>query len=203
MPTQLQSKNRIPYGGLYVVTDPLTKSEVRAGRFDLLVRKLIDARKANGLPIGLDFESEVENWVCAAYPQECVEFNPAIPRVPREIGMGDVVRGTRVMLEHWIAGRPIEERPEAERRAEICSRCRYNVGIRSPCGGICAELREIVNRVIGGKGTSHDSDLGSCSICRCELKSAVWTTLEIQCKGVTEDMKKQFTSVPECWKKCP
>lgn len=199
----LIAKKRPPYGGSYAVTDPLTKQRHKANRFDLLLREIVQARKANGLPVGLDFEREVEAWVCAAYPSECEERNPEIPRRPRAQSMGDVLRGTRVMLAHFLAGRPVESTQEASRRAEICAGCRYNVPISSPCNGICAELKDIVKRVIGGATTPHDAALQSCFLCGCELKAAVWTTLEVQCKPLDDAMKKQFASVPDCWKQCP
>lgn len=202
MPIALKAKGRIPYGGFYAVKDRLSGQVVKAGRFDLLLKGLITARKANGLPVGLEFEREVEQWVCQDYPAECEEFNPSIPRRPKALGFGDVLRGTQVMLGHWLAGRPIESREEAERRAAICAGCRYNVPVNFPCGGICSELREIVERVVGGKGTPYDGQLNSCFICGCNLRAAVWTTLEVQCKPVDEYMKAQFKSVPNCWKQC-
>lgn len=200
---ELTAKGRIPYGAMYKVKDRLTGQESKANRFDLLLKAIKIAREANGIPIGLDFEREVEQWVCEDYPQECEEYNPEIPRRPRELTAGDVIRGSKVMLAQWIAGRPLEPRQVAERRAETCVGCRYNVPIRSPCGGICTELLDIVNRVVGGKGTPLDARLGSCFICGCVLRAAVWTTLDVQCKGVDGPMKKQFASVPNCWKQCP
>jgi len=199
---RLKAKNRVPYGGQYEIVDPLTGYRGR-GKFSLLVNELKEARKANGFPIGLDFEREVEGWVCEQYPQECEEHNPAIPRRPRSLTTSDVIRGTTVMLAHWLAGRPIETREEAERRASICAGCRYNVPIQSRCGGICAELSNIVERVVGGKGTSMDGALHSCFICGCHLRAAVWTTLDVQCKAVDGHMQSQFASVPNCWKQCP
>lgn len=199
----LTAKNRVPYGGEFVTKDRLTQMEFRGTTFDMVYNRIVAARKANSLPVGLGFEKEVEGWLCEDHPHECEDYNPAIPRKPREIGMGDVIHGSKVMLAHWLAGRPLEPREEAERRAEICSRCKYNVPIRTPCGGICSELLSIVERVVGGKGTSRDGSLNACFICGCVLRAAVWTELAIQCKGVDENMKIQFSSVPQCWKKCP
>jgi hypothetical protein len=203
MRTVLIAKNRVPYGGEYVTKDRLTGMEFRGTNFEMVYNRIVAARKANSLPVGLGFEREVESWLCEDHPHECEEYNPAIPRKPRAIGMGEVINGTKVMLHHWMAGRPHVSREEAERRAGICAACRYNVPMKLPCGGICAELLEIVKRVVGGHGTSRDGEIKACFVCGCELRSAVWTELEIQCKGVDENMKKQFASVPRCWKQCP
>ncbi len=199
----LKARGRPPYGGEYVVKDRLTSQEFRGTHFEMLYNRIVAARKANGFPVGLAFEAEVEQWVCEDHPQECREHNPAIPRQPREIAMGALLQGTKVMLAHWLAGRPIVSKEEATRRASICIKCRYNVPFRMPCSGWCGELLSIVERVIGGATTPHDQELKSCFICNCHLKPAVWTELDIQCKGVDEAMKKQFASVPHCWKQCP
>lgn len=203
MMKKLKARSRVPYGGEFVTKDRLTGIEFRGTTFEMVFNRVVASRKANGLPMGLDFATEVEGWLCEDHPSECDERNPAIPRKPRELGMADVLNGTKVMLAHFLGGSKVVSPEEAERRADICAGCRYNVPFRTPCGGICTELLAIVERVIKGRGTSKDASLQSCFICGCVLRAAVWTEIPIQCKGVDENMKKQFASVPNCWKQCP
>lgn len=171
----------------------------------MLVNRVREHRQANGFPIGLEFEQEIENYICLNQSTECHPFDERIPRNKKFV-IGDIIRGTSVMLQHWIAGSPVVPREEAENRAQICLKCPHNSSYSKPCSiGICGELKQVVSRIVDHQGTRYDKDLQACAICGCFLQAAIWVPLEVQCKGVTDEMKEQFKYTKEhysCWKNC-
>lgn len=201
MKLQLEAKTRVPYGGGYTITDPLSKIEVYGTTFNMVARRIRETRHANGYPEGLGLDDEIEEWICKAYPQECVTYDPRAPR-KRSLGISDIVHGTKVMIKFSINGRQLVDKEEAERRAAICAGCKWNVAFVKPCSGLCPELRDLVHSIIGNEKTSHDNELQSCSICACFNSASVWLPLYVQCAGVTEEQKAQFKSVHNCWKQC-
>ncbi len=202
MRLKLKNRSVIPYGGQWYYKDPHSGQEFRWYQFDVLVDKIRAHRQANNYPVGLEFEQEIENQVCINHPEEAEPFDPRIPR-KRKFVIGDIIRGTSVMMQHWIAGSPLVERSEAERRAQICKRCTYNDDFSKPCSiGICGELKNVVSSIVNHQGTVYDKDLKACQLCGCFLQAAIWLPLEVQCTGVTPEMKEAFKVVPECWKQC-
>ena len=201
MRATLISKNRIPYNSLWRYVDPYTKMEISAVTWDNLMAKIYEHRRANGNPIGLGLEDEVEDYVCQHQPDECENLDPKIPR-RRNLTLSDVVRGTAVMMSFKFNGSQLVPREEAERRAQICVDCIWNQTFAKPCSGICQELHDIVSVVTQHQGTQYDSKLHSCGICGCFLQAAVWLRLEDQCLGVSEGMREQFKGVSNCWKTC-
>lgn len=160
----------------------------------------LKGRHANGIPVGLDFEKELERDLCASKPDECIWVDPAIPK-NRKLSFSDVVRGTTVLLNFKLAGSPLVDTQEANRRASICSNCIFNVQFDRPCAGKCGELNEIVLKIIGGQGTPYDNTTKSCAVCSCYSAAHVWIPMEILDTGLTDDMRKAFNSIQHCWKK--
>jgi len=199
---RLRNRNVIPHGGGFRITDPLTGIEFFGLQFDNVYQKICDSRKANGIPYGIEFEEEVEQWCCLHYPDECDETDPDMPTV-RKLALSDVIHGTQVMVAFKLAGSPLVDRAEAERRGQICVKCPFNQKFAKPCSGVCAELQSLVSSIVGQQGTQYDQSLNACSICGCFLQAAIWLPLEIQCKGVPEAMRKKFANVQTgCWKTC-
>jgi hypothetical protein len=202
---KLKNTNRIPYGGRYYVTDPLTQIEVMAINFDSLMERVKEERRAMSAPIGLGLGDEVEQWVCAKYPDECSGFNPSLPNRRTTLGLSDILNGTKVMLSLWRSGGVLVDRVEAERRASICVKCPYNVTFSKPCGGLCPELENLVSGIVSHQGTQFDRELRSCGICGCFLQAAIWVPLENQCSGLSGFQKEQFQTIRRelpCWKTC-
>ena len=173
--------------------------------FDVLLANCRAWRKANGVPIGLAFEDELENALAEKYLESCPDaFVTDDPRAPiriKSLGFGDVLHGTQVMASFVASGMKVVEPAEAERRAHICANCRLNVNFSKPCGGICAELKALVGKLVGNRITPYRERLNSCLICKCFLESAVWLPLDIQIKPLSDRQKIQFEHVPHCWKK--
>ncbi len=202
MNPHLIAHQRIPYGGGYRLTDPLTKVEVYGINMEMVMARVTAERKANGHGVGIGLWEEVEQWICQAYPQECEKSDKV--RV-RPLEAADILHGTRVLISHFLGGSKLVDQEEANRRAEICSRCPMNLAVPMPCGsgGICQDLLDFIKGTVGDRITPHNDALKHCNICGCSLQAAVWYPLETQCKGVTQDQKEQFATIKECWKKCP
>jgi len=191
----------MPYGGEYVFRDPMLPTLMIAGpTWEILVSKAYAARRANAIPTGLEFEQEIERSICRDYPAECSGWDPNMPR-PRGLTFHDVISGTKVLVAFKLAGSPLVERSEAERRAEICRNCPMNVSFTAGCNK-CRDLSDMVQKVIQNQSTRFDDQLKSCSICGCYTRLAVWLPLSIQCRGVTEAQRQEFSKVENCWKSC-
>lgn len=201
---KLRSKNALPYGGSYELNLP-EKGMVGLGtNFTMLMDKIVAWRKANGWPVGLGLEQEVEVEVCRKYSAECDETSDLVP--PRQRTWSDVILGTRSLLSHKLAGSPLVSQAEANRRAAICVKCPNNIFYASPCGGRCAEIKDLVEVLVGGSGTPFDGALKACAICSCELIAAVWMSLNFQTEGLTPLQVSQFEQASRdygCWKSFP
>lgn len=198
---RLKSRSTIPYGGMYYWKDPLTGAEVRGTNWNMLIGRIYAERRANGVPVGLGFEDEVEKDLCRDYPAECEIPDPNFP-TNRRLTLSDVIRGSQVMMSFLAHGSPLVDRAEAERRARICLKCPFNTYFSKPCTGICQELANVVASIINHQGTQYDTDLKACNVCGCFLQAAIWMPLDIQCKGVTEEMACKFKTINNCWKIC-
>lgn len=199
MHQELKARSQIPYGGGWFWKDPVSGVEVRGTNFDMVLQFAIKERQANGIPIGLDFERELERDLCASKPDECEYVDPAIPRKKR-LSFADVLNGTRVLLNFKLAGSPLVDHQEANRRASICATCPFNVQFDRPCIR-CGDLQDIVLKIIGGQGTPYDDNNKSCSLCGCYTAAHVWLPYSILETGLSDDMKKAFASLPFCWKR--
>jgi len=188
-----------PYGGQWV----LNRSDVgivgKGYIFEVLVEDCKKWRLANGLPVGIGFQYEVERVCCEQYPAECQPKD--IAKLPRKLTFSDVLTGTSTMFSFVAAGRRLESVEVAENRAATCAQCSFNVPFSTPCSGICNSLKELVAAIVGSATTSKDAELNSCYFCGCFLKSAVWLPLEMQLKPLSEEQRRNLASVKNCWKK--
>ena len=201
MKAKLKNRQIIPNGGGFRIKDRQTGLNAFGLNFNYLVTKFAEQRRINGIPMGLEFEDEVEDWCCQEYPQECEDVDPDSPK-RRTLTLSDVIHGTQVMVAFKMSGSKLVDRAEAERRGAICKTCPFNQSFAKPCSGVCAELAAVVTSITGHQGTHYDQFLNACSICGCFLQAAIWLPLETQCVAVTDQMKKQFANVSGCWKQC-
>jgi hypothetical protein len=200
---RIKTKTQLPYGGGFNLNSP-EKGMVGFGTtFEMLMDRLRDYRHANGIPIGIGFEDEVEQEICARYPDACKETDSRIP--PREITLsaGDVVRGTKVFAMQWANGRPTVEPEEAYRRARICVACPFQRSVPQGCGGRCGELKDFAKSMVGSKTTPYDGLLQSCGICHCWNSVSIWVPVETQWNVLNDQQKQQFQYAADnhgCWK---
>lgn len=190
----------VPFGGAFSVVDPLTGITVTGHCFETVLRGVYDERRANSVPIGLDMDSEVEQWICEKYPGECKAGANAVST--QHLTLHHIVAGSKVMLAQWFNGRKVVDRAEAERRAQICVGCPMNVTFSKPCGGLCPELRDVVGAIVGAQGTSLDWQLHSCAVCRCYLQAAIWVEQKTQWDVLDEATQEKFKALNyPCWKR--
>lgn len=91
----------------------------------------------------------------------------------------------RTLAQHWkgtvaaakvialeAAGKPVLTTiTEAERRASVCEECPLNVNRRKSMLENAED--RIMLAMVGGRTTSKDEHLGTCSACSCNLKALV------------------------------
>jgi hypothetical protein len=173
--------------------------------FTMAYDRLVAYRRANTIPIGLDFDDELESQFCSKYPAECEINKRALGVSLVAPGLYDVVRGSMVMVNHAAHGGALVAQDEANRRAEICYKCPLRAQMTLPCARCMSALESVVNVITGSHSTPFDERLSACSICKCYISASVWLPLETQCVGVTEEQKERFTFAKEafnCWKLC-
>jgi hypothetical protein len=204
------SRIRAPYGGEVRWQDPITSVVCVGTTYEMLMDRAYAQRKANGVPTGLAFESEIEESLCRDYPAECEGGDPRVPR-RYTLGFDVVLRGTKVLLaviaeqaKHLIglAQSPLVEQQTAEYRAMVCANCPMNTDFMRGCTR-CEDVLNLVRQIKGSRTTRHDKQLKACQICGCSTEAHVWVRLDLLAKGVTQEMKTQFAAMNEingCWK---
>jgi hypothetical protein len=185
----------VPPGGWRYV-QPESGALIRGGDYHRLLANIRDHRISNNYPIGLNFEAEIQNAIC----ERGAECQPAVRDPgPRNVTLDDL-RNFLLVLRKWVAdGATFVSKEEAERRAAICVRCPRNQKVGG-CFG-CKGIVNLISEVIGGRDTRFDQELSGCGVCGCELRTAVHIPLEVQWRGVDDEMNEQFPDY--CWKKRP
>jgi hypothetical protein len=205
MKPRLLSRILMPHGGLFHIEDPLTKKPIEGTHFEMVYNRAVAYRKANSIPIGLDFEDELENAVCNAYPQECAVSKSALGVPSVAPGLYDVVRASAVMINHKVNDSELVSQEEANRRAQICRACPLRSQMTLPCSRCISALENVVGWITKSRGTPYDENLSACGVCRCFISASVWLPLSTQCLGVTDEQKEKFAFANQmfgCWKNC-
>lgn len=200
MSLRLLSRIRSPHGGSYDVADPLTRKTISGTTFEMLLNNGVAARQANSLPIGAEYEDEIEAQVCKHYPEECGYARPGVPRTA-SLNLWDVVRGSQVMIAHKSHGSQLVDEATAIARAEVCSRCPLNVEYSLPCNRCIDALKNVVSAITGNHHTPFDSQLKTCGVCSCYTAAHVWLPYSTLEHGLTDKMKEEFANISWCWKK--
>lgn len=178
--------------------DPDSGTLFKRHAFDLLYGDVQAHRSDNGYaPVTRE---EVQNQNCQRLPDDarseyCDGEGAGVDGVT--LGLADIMRGTEAILRFKLAGSPLVEPDEAERRAAICAGCLYNAPYKSGCGGTCAELVALVDRLIGGAKTSHDARLKACAVCKCSIPAKIWIDKSILDAVDTAEVKAKYPSW--CW----
>lgn len=190
-----RSRTKPPRGGLWLYEHPVSGTKFSSPNLVAIKYSIWKHEEANGYPTTP--EADIENRLCESHPFSCSD-NP--PVAPRRLHLNDILRGTRVIASFKLAGSPLVAPEEAERRAGICTTCSRNVDYAKPCSGICQELLDLVQSVVGGSATKYDGMLKACDICGCDNSAQVHVPAEFLVKGVTPEMMTQFKTVGNCWK---
>ena len=202
MRLRIRHIGQVPYDAPYKINKPELGMVGWGTTFDMLERNVREYRRANGMPTGLGFSEELETEICKLYPQECEVTDTILP-LQRRLTMDDVISGTKVVASLKAAGSPLVPKEEAERRGEICSRCKLCQPFPKPCNGLCAGLKTVVDSVVGGYTTQYDTDYRACSICHCFFSTQIRVPYEFLDKGLDDSERAQFQEAHKlfgCWK---
>lgn len=193
----------VPYGGMWHFTEPNLGFKVVARNRDALMREARHRFKANGLPVGLEFERYVEDLICQEMPDECalcIEGRSIRPPTP-------VAETVKQGVEVWIKSKFTSAQPpddaEVQRRAAICYKCPWRTELAGGCGGGCGAIEEAVVKAFGARNTGIDLQRSVCSNCACFIRAAVCVNLEIQQSVLTDQQKEDFRMIAKnypCWK---
>lgn len=186
------------------VDAPLTsdpKDWIIGGDFQDLIAKVNSFRISNGYPLG-NPEAEIQDFICRTTGAQCVPANPAKPMPGRKARGGDVARFLGAMAS-WMVSSAYVDQEEAERRAEICAGCAFNVPIDdSNCLG-CFGLTARVMKVIGDRHTRMDGSLQFCGVCGCSNAVQAFVPMEVLAKA--HKLEEFPTDVGDgktaCWKR--
>ena len=194
---RFRDPNSSPPGGRYVYVQQETKQEFHA----LNLRKLGEitkaARIANDIPIGINFNREIEDGTC----RKILELYPDFTGVEEDNGsqiksswnLNDVVQWTATMADWAKKGFKFVPQEQANERAEICAKCPKNIDVAGcwTCGGVS----KAVGLIRGNHNTPYDDQLRVCGACGCVLKVLCHLPIDTIAKSHTLDMP--YASV--CW----
>lgn len=150
--------------------------------------------RANGKDAPPDLAERMEDQLCQTLdPGWCAYDDPNRPRPVASLGWDDV-KGALATFGRWLKdGCEVVTQEEAERRAQICSRCYLNVHITG-----CSVCQRMVSEVVGDKKTSVDGVLKACGACKCVLRAKVWFPI----KTLDTETEKLQSIYPEhCWQR--
>lgn len=124
---------------------------------------------ANDRPIPPDLEDQMEHQLCSTLPPGwCMYDDPNRPRPTTSLTWSDVVNAVNTFTRWIHGGMKFVSQQEAERRAEICSRCYLNTTVSG-----CAACHAAIDSLLSGQSTRHDSHLKACAVCKCLLRAKV------------------------------
>ena len=193
---RIKDKNTVPPGG-YRFTEPTTRCVLTASTMDGLIRAVCGYRKANGYGQSTDTRGEIEQQMCESFDPHTRAFNCRDSEYPAPltaVGWQHVASFIKVLAK-FVTDRPeFVPQEEAERRAEICLVCPYNVPLAG-CGVCRAGIEEAMG-FLGGRETSRDAGLRACGVCGCSNRAQVHIPLDVLRAGVRGDAKFP----PNCWK---
>jgi len=179
-----------PDGYRYV--DPVSGFVAHAWNYADWINEEKAHLRANNREIPATLEADMQHQLCLTLrPGFCLYDDPNRPRPSVGLSWNDVSSGLKTFAR-WIAkGCKYVSQAEADRRAEICSRCYLNVGV-SGCSG-CGQA---VKEVIADKKSKYDAVLKSCAVCKCFLQAKVHFPIETL---DTDNEKMQEMYPGFCW----
>lgn len=173
------------------------------GTVDLVFRH----RLANSLPRATqeEVDEDVQHQICVRCGREWCS-NTKLSFLGEGVSFEKLKAGT-FSLATWaitsIRGQdPYVSEEEANRRAEICSRCWANKAISGCYGcGLGDRIREVLVEAKGDRRTQYDDQLQACLVCGCSNQAQVWIKPEILAAGMTDQQREVYREAQVgCWK---
>lgn len=166
-----------------------------------LTKKVLEYRVNNGLQLG-NPEEEIQDWLCRNTGAPCAPARPKSDVMPVKAS-GTAVARFLVAMASWLASSGVVTQEEADRRAEICAGCRWNVPIDDQICFGCFSLTARIMQAIGNRTTKFTDALEFCGKCGCSLKTTAWAPLEVLDKAhKNSDFIGVDTGIPDtpCWR---
>lgn len=176
---QLKTTHIAPPGGWRYV-DPTTqyKYNQKYPSLDSLLLHIRNYRAENSLDPIPELEMVVSEWLC---------YQPNVPfkTVPTPRTINQYFRGGVAAARVMLTKEPFCSQEVAEKRAEICVRCRYN---EPPAGKSQIEsMTDVaVQAVVGNRKTELNRKLFICTVCTCPLKAKVHLAEDIVADNIEE-----------------
>jgi hypothetical protein len=156
---------------------------IRADTYQKLIEAVIQFRVDNVIPIG-DVRRDVNDYICSNFPHMCHPVTGAVVQV----SIDHHPTGTKTLTDNmiqWLDGaitnhssEHLEMSLEAQRRAEICIKCRFNTQWNSSCGSCLEAVNRMSSIIRMGNDTPRGHKLKACQILQHENRSAVWLRRE-------------------------
>jgi len=155
---------------------------IRADTYKELIEAVIKFRADNTIPIG-DVRAEVNEYICTSWPHMCHGVPGA--EVTVTVSHGSSVQSLTDRMIQWLdrqvenhSPETLELNEEAQRRADICRMCAYNVHWNSGCGSCSDAVNRMSTILRVGKALPHSERLRACQILGQENRAAVWLRRE-------------------------
>lgn len=205
MSYKLKNPMHVPPGG-YVYTQPET-GEVFDGRsLGGTVQLVFMHRQANGLPRPntMDVSDDIQDQICKRVGHEWCE-HMKVGQWGFSVGWDTIQSGTKALMAWAVAAvkgeNPYVDQAEADRRAEICSKCWANKIIPGCAGcGLMDQVRKMLVEAKGERSTRYDDKLAACLVCGCANAAQVWVKPELLSGAMSDRQREAYAEIPDCWK---
>jgi len=188
------NKGMIPPNGYHY---PIAEGvRLNAATYDLLIELIQTWRTQSGIPIG-DAHKDVDNYVCAKWPNACQPESHEFPSQPPKNTMLRRVNGWAAIMMRNLprGGYELVDQGTATERAATCSDCPFKKAWRSECNACMVSTDAVLSRVRQlRKITLDDSCLG-CSINGFDNKTAIH--MPISSLNLSEEQKNKLPQ--NCW----
>ena len=198
MSLKLHRTDEVPPGGFWYVQRE-TSAKLSAASFDELANKVKIHRKSNNIPIGTNFNEEIENQICERMPAGVCTRDHQPSTGKNRITLEAIVRGTATMADWFAHGREKVSREIASKRAAVCSSCHFNQPVSDCPSCSMSKIHAVVNAVVGNVSFDGEGHVHGCQLCSCSIRAMVWMPLDILQRNTPDDLNSQL---PEwCWHK--
>ena len=197
-------KSEIPPGGFQFTVPETGISFAEFNKNDLF-RKVEQHYLGNDLQLPEDWKERIEHRICESLPTGwCVDKAGEEARgsgctVTTDMILKGVRSLAQLVFEAFKGNDIFVKQPEAEARAEICSKCTMNRDT-STCT-TCAAMKEIIEKVAlikCSRKTKADRNLKNCCKCGCRNEAIVHIKKDILLAG--QDGGDMLVYPEWCWK---
>jgi hypothetical protein len=194
-----------PNGG-WKIKHPVTGVEFKSYDYPTIRKAYTEHSLANSVMLSPVWEEEFLSEMCKQNPhwgKACIRTS--MKNIQRRKLTLQATLSFLNMMKEWalktMSGKPaFVSQKEADWRADMCASCPMNGTLQFGCGACMSAVLSIIHSIVGNRKTSRDGELGVCLVCSCSLKAAVHIPVDVQQKGLPEELKQDFRRMDYCWK---